>query len=139
MNFMVQSDITLKYPNDFDLGRNVRKLVNQSIVERPWGSYEVLYEADTYKVKRVIVKSGKRISYQYHQNRSEHWTIVQGTGNFILDGMNRTVTVGDVLSIDIGSLHRIHNISTCDLIVIETQIGVCDESDIVRIDDDFNR
>lgn len=129
----------MKYPNDADLGRNVRSTINSSIVERPWGSYEVLYETDTYKVKRFIVKSGKRISYQYHNNRSEHWCIVQGKGNFILDGMNRTVTVGDVLSIDVGSLHRIHNIGMEDLVVIETQLGICEESDIVRIDDDFNR
>ena len=106
---------------------------------RPWGSFEVLSEGPNYKVKRFIVKSGKRMSYQYHNKRSEYWVVVQGSGNFTLDAINRQISVGDVLYIEIGSYHRIHNTGTEDLIVIETQLGVCDESDIVRIDDDFNR
>ena len=106
---------------------------------RPWGHFEVLSEGTNHMVNRVIVKSGKRVSYHYHNKRSEYWIVVQGSGNFILDATNRKVSVGDVLYIEPGSYHRIHNTGIEDLIVIETQLGVCDESDIVRIDDDFNR
>lgn len=109
------------------------------VTVRPWGWFEVLAEDTTYKVKRLVVKSGKRLSYQYHNKRSERWVIVQGTGNFILNAINKYVFVGDALQINIGDYHRIHNIGVEDLIIIETQLGDCDELDIVRIDDDYNR
>ena len=67
---------------------------------RPWGSFEVLSEGPNYKVKRFFVKSGKRMSYQYHNKRSEYWVVVQGSGNFTLDAINRQISVGDVLYID---------------------------------------
>lgn len=109
------------------------------ITVRPWGWFEVLAEDSTYKVKRLVVKSGKRLSYHYHDKRSENWTIVQGTGNSILNAINKCVFVGDTLQINTGDYHRIHNTGVKDLIVIETQLGNCDESDIVRIECDYSR
>jgi len=107
--------------------------------KRPWGWFEVLTEHTTYTVKRLVVNPGKRLSYQFHYKRSEHWVITQGVGNFILNATNRQVGVGDVLTINLGDHHRIHNTGAEDLIIIETQLGECDESDIVRIDDDYGR
>jgi len=133
------SKLIQTYPNDQELGKRIRTNFASSFETRPWGWFEVLTVDPTYKVKRFVVVSGKRLSYQYHNNRTEQWVIVQGTGNFILNAINHEVKAGDVLTIKPGDYHRIHNIGVEDLIVIETQLGICDESDIVRIDDDFNR
>jgi mannose-6-phosphate isomerase-like protein (cupin superfamily) len=87
-----------------------------------------------------VVKSGKRISYQYHNKRSENWVIVSGKGILTLNAENKEVSPNTIVHIDKKDYHRIHNIGVEDLVVIETQFGeYCGEDDIVRIDDDFNR
>ena len=65
--------------------------------ERPWGRYEVLQEAANYKVKSIHVFPGKRLSYQRHQKRSEHWYITQGSGEVTLEG--KTVTTPGVVTV----------------------------------------
>ncbi len=107
---------------------------------RPWGEYFVLEDASTHKVKRIIVKPGGRLSYQYHHHRSEVWTIVEGEAVITLDGVDKTYKKGEVAKIPLGSKHRIHNQSKDDLIFIEVQLGTYfGEDDIVRIEDDYNR
>jgi mannose-6-phosphate isomerase-like protein (cupin superfamily) len=110
---------------------------------RPWGWFEVLTEDVNYKVKRLVVCPGKRLSYQYHNKRKEHWVVVQGDGVFIYGNDNstfeKTVETGSSIFIEIGEYHRIQNTGESDLIIIETKLGQCDEEDIVRIVDDFNR
>lgn len=108
--------------------------------ERPWGSYEVLLETSTHKIKTITVKSGARLSLQRHQKRAEHWFIVSG---------NALVTVGEnkfekransSVDIEIGQLHRIENIGSMDLVFIEVQTGTYfGEDDIERVEDDFGR
>ena len=107
---------------------------------RPWGSYTVLDEADGYKVKRIEVLPGKRLSYQKHSRRSEHWMVVQGTARLTLDGDERTVRTGETVDVAVGAAHRIENPGTELLVFIEIQRGdYLGEDDIVRLQDDFGR
>ena len=107
---------------------------------RPWGSYTVLEEAPTFKVKRIEVLPGKRLSYQKHAQRAEHWYIVAGTAKVTLDGRDITVRHGEAIDIPIGAAHRVENPGADDLIFIEVQRGsYLGEDDIVRLEDDFGR
>ena len=107
---------------------------------RPWGRYFVLEESPIHKVKRIEVQPGKRLSYQRHKFRAEHWLIVQGEGVMTLDGEIRKVKVGDSVDIAIGELHRIENTSNQELIFVEVQTGTYfGEDDIERVEDDFGR
>ena len=107
---------------------------------RPWGEYFVLEDAPTHKVKRIIVKPGGRLSYQYHHHRAEVWTIVQGVAVITLDGVDEVYKKGQVAQIPLGAKHRIQNQGTEDLVFIEVQMGsYFGEDDIVRIEDDYDR
>ena len=106
---------------------------------RPWGRWEEYLNEPGYRVKRIIVNPGKRLSLQKHQLRSEHWVITQGQGKFTLDQTLRPVTAGDTVFIPVQGVHRIENDGTEDLIIIETQLGECLESDIIRLEDDWGR
>jgi mannose-6-phosphate isomerase len=107
---------------------------------RPWGTYEVLEEAPTFKVKRIEVFPGKRLSYQKHAQRAEHWVVVAGTAKVTLDGREISVRNGEAIDIPIGAAHRVENPGTDDLIFIEVQRGnYLGEDDIVRLEDDFGR
>ena len=107
---------------------------------RPWGSFENLLDEDYCKVKRIIVKPGQRLSYQYHYKRNECWVIVQGAATVTLDDKIHTFIEGDVVQIEYGTKHRVENKSEQDLIFIETQTGTYfGEDDIVRIKDDYGR
>jgi len=108
--------------------------------ERPWGHYEVLQESPTYKVKSIHVNPGKRISYQRHKKRAEHWFIATGSGEVTIDGITSKVTAGSTIDIAINQLHRISNTSSVELIFVEVQTGTYfGEDDIERIEDDFGR
>ena len=108
--------------------------------ERPWGRYEVLQESSTHKVKCIWVAPGKRLSYQRHQKRAEHWFIVTGEGEVTLDGETIRVSAGSSVDVPMGSLHRIHNVGTEELIFVEVQTGTYfGEDDIERVEDDFGR
>ena len=76
---------------------------------------------------------------QRHALRSEHWAIAKGTGMFTLDSDVFEVSVGDRVFIPVGGVHRIENTGDENLIIIETQLGVCDENDIERLEDDYGR
>jgi mannose-6-phosphate isomerase len=108
--------------------------------ERPWGRYEVLQEGATYKVKSIHVNPGKRLSYQRHQKRSEHWYVTDGSGEVTLDGKVQVVSRGSIIEIPQGMLHRISNTGDRELIFIEIQTGsYFGEDDIERVEDDFGR
>ena len=108
--------------------------------ERPWGRYEVLQESSTHKVKCIWVSPGKRLSYQRHQKRAEHWFIVQGTALVTIDGEDKTLGAGSTVDFAIGVLHRIANIGTDEVIFVEVQTGTYfGEDDIERVEDDFGR
>lgn len=108
--------------------------------ERPWGSYTVLEDAPDHKVKRIEVLPAKRLSYQYHSRRSEHWFVVRGEGVVTLDGTRVPVSRGTALDIPLGAAHRIENTGAETLVFIEVQYGeYFGEDDIVRLEDDFGR
>ena len=107
---------------------------------RPWGSYTVLEEASTFKVKRIEVLPRKRLSYQKHSKRAEHWFVVTGTAKVTLDDEEIIVNAGESIDIPIGAAHRVENPGDEDLIFIEVQRGTyLGEDDIVRLEDDFGR
>ncbi|MGI9176049.1 MAG: phosphomannose isomerase type II C-terminal cupin domain [Rhodothermales bacterium] len=106
---------------------------------RPWGRWEEYLNEPGYRVKRIIVNPGKRLSLQKHEYRSEHWAIARGTGQFTLNDDVRRIQQGDALFIDTGDVHRIENDGEDYLIIIETQLGLCLEDDIIRLEDDFGR
>lgn len=108
--------------------------------ERPWGRYEVLQESDTHKVKCIWVNPGKRLSYQRHKFRAEHWFIVAGSAQVTVDGSVREIGPGESVQFGIGVLHRIENIGTDEVIFVEVQTGTYfGEDDIERVEDDFGR
>lgn len=108
---------------------------------RPWGKYFVLDNQESHKVKRIRIKPGGRLSYQYYHKRSEVWTIVSGVGRITLDGETKDYYYGDVIQIPHGMKHRIENPSSSeDCVFIEVQLGTYfGEDDIVRIEDDYDR
>ena len=111
---------------------------------RPWGSFTILDEsaggAAGYKVKRLEVLPGKRLSYQKHASRAEHWTIVLGRARVTLDGARVDLGAGECIDIAAGSAHRVENPGVQPLVLIEVQLGsYLGEDDIVRLEDDFGR
>lgn len=109
--------------------------------ERPWGSFTILDEGDNYKVKRLEVLPGKRLSYQRHSRRSEHWFVVRGTAKVTLNDSEILVRSGEAIDVPVGTAHRIENEPDGEkLVLIETQTGdYFGEDDIERLDDDFGR
>jgi mannose-6-phosphate isomerase len=107
---------------------------------RPWGSYTVLDDDGTHKVKRIEVLPGKRLSYQRHARRSEHWFIVRGTARVTLDGVVADYPAGSSVDIPVGTDHRIENATDAEVMFIEVQHGeYFGEDDIVRLEDDYGR
>jgi mannose-6-phosphate isomerase len=108
--------------------------------QRPWGNYTVLDEGDRFKVKRIEVLPEKRLSYQKHKHRAEHWYVVRGTAKVTLNGQEILVETGKAIDIAVGDAHRVENPEKELLVFIETQTGsYFGEDDIVRLEDDFGR
>lgn len=108
--------------------------------ERPWGRFFIIDEQATYKLKRIEVEPGKRLSYQYHKKRSEAWTIIEGKGSITLNDQIKEYSEGETILIPQGTKHRIENNSNEKVVFIEVQTGsYFGEDDIVRLEDDFGR
>ncbi len=117
-----------------------RRRVDESHDRRPWGEYRVLESAETFKVKRIDVLPGQRLSYQRHERRSEHWMVVGGIARVTLDGVLHDLQPGDTVDIPAGTAHRIENPGTEPMAFIEVQTGsYFGEDDIVRLEDDYGR
>ena len=109
-------------------------------VLRPWGKFHVIHDEKNYKLKRIEVNPGQRLSYQYHNKRAETWVIVEGTGIITIDGLDKEYSKGDTVIIPVGTKHRIENKDKETVVLIEIQTGsYFGEDDITRIEDDFNR
>jgi mannose-1-phosphate guanylyltransferase len=107
---------------------------------RPWGTYTILDESAAYKVKRIVVKPGKRLSLQKHFHRSEHWIVVSGTATVTRGTDEYLVRPNESTYIPMGEIHRLENVGKIPLVMIEAQVGeYVGEDDIVRISDDFKR
>ena len=111
-----------------------------AVVHRPWGTYASLKEEAGYKVKRITVKPGQSLSLQYHHQRAEHWVVVRGTAMVqIGDAQHRTLP-GEYRYIPLKERHRLTNIGTDELVLIEVQCGsYLGEDDIVRLADTYGR
>jgi mannose-6-phosphate isomerase len=108
--------------------------------ERPWGNYTVIDDSVDHKVKRIVVHPGRRLSYQRHAQRAEHWFVVHGVGTVTLDGKKVSAAPGTAIDIPTGAAHRIENSGGEPLVFIEVQHGAYfGEDDIVRLEDDFGR
>jgi len=110
------------------------------LAHRPWGTYEVLVNTEGYKVKRIVVKPGSKLSLQKHFHRNEHWIVVSGTATVTVDNNHSLVRPNESTYIKMGQLHRLENEGKIDLVMIEVQVGeYTGEDDIVRIDDAYGR
>ncbi len=108
--------------------------------ERPWGSWHVIDDGQGYKVKRIHVNPGARLSYQTHEHRSEHWVVIFGVATCVING--ETIEAGPGRSVDVvqGAAHRIANLGSEELVIIEVQRGgYTGEDDICRLEDDYGR
>jgi len=111
-----------------------------TIVHRPWGTFETLIDDNGYKIKRIIVKPGKRLSLQKHFHRSEHWVVVSGTATVTVGDEKKLVRPNESTYIKIGEVHRLENEGKIPVVLIEAQVGeYTGEDDIVRLQDEYNR
>jgi mannose-1-phosphate guanylyltransferase/mannose-6-phosphate isomerase len=109
-------------------------------VHRPWGSYTILEEGDHYKIKRLVINPGTKLSHQLHNHRSEHWVVVSGTAK-VTNGENvYDVHPNESTYIPMSTKHRLENAGKIPLQIIEVQNGeYLEEDDIVRFEDDYKR
>jgi mannose-1-phosphate guanylyltransferase len=107
---------------------------------RPWGTYTVLEDTDGYKIKKIVVKPGKRLSLQKHFHRNEHWIVVSGTATVTVEDKTYLVRPNESTYIKMGEVHRLANDGKIPVVLIEAQVGeYTEEDDIVRFEDDFKR
>jgi mannose-1-phosphate guanylyltransferase/mannose-6-phosphate isomerase len=119
---------------------NHRAAIEHRRIYRPWGYYQDVDIAPRYRVKRIVVKSGSKLSLQKHFHRSEHWVVVKGTAEITLGNDERSVHENESIYIPIGSVHRLANPGKIPLELIEVQVGsYLGEDDIVRLDDVYGR
>lgn len=116
----------------------------QEFETRPWGNFEVLAEftaaGQDVVIKKITVFAGKKLSYQTHRHRAEYWTIVQGQGQAIINDEAIALEPGSTVDIPKTAKHRIINTQTQgDLVFVEVAVGIFDEQDILRLEDDFGR
>jgi mannose-1-phosphate guanylyltransferase len=130
-----------------ELPKNLTEGHYLEIGNRPWGIYYVLEDSPLYKVKKLIVNPGKRLSLQSHTKRSEHWTVVSGVATIDIRHPDfqeieqiRMLRPNEGCMIPVHHLHRLANTGTEPLVIVEVQCGdYTGEDDIVRYDDDFDR
>ncbi len=107
---------------------------------RPWGEFEVLRDTDRFKSKIIRVRPGQRLSYQSHRHRAEHWVIVDGHPEVVLDDEVHALGPGDHIHIPLGTRHRIRNPGDETVVFVEVQLGdYFGEDDIIRYEDDYDR
>lgn len=108
--------------------------------DRPWGSWHVIDVNPGYKIKRIHVNAGARLSYQTHEHRSEHWVVVFGVATCIIDDTTIVAGPGHSVDVPLGAKHRLANEGSEELVIVEVQHGAyTGEDDIVRLQDDYDR
>ncbi|NMR27682.1 mannose-1-phosphate guanylyltransferase/mannose-6-phosphate isomerase [Pseudoalteromonas sp. NEC-BIFX-2020_015] len=116
------------------------KLIHHQAVYRPWGSYQVLVAGTGFKVKKIIVTPGAKLSTQRHQHRAEHWVVVSGIADVGIDGKSCVLTADQSCYIAAGQIHSLANTQSEPLTLIEVQTGaILDENDIERFEDVYGR
>lgn len=120
--------------------QNMAESIQHPTVERPWGRYTVMDSGPGYQVKQVVVDPGKRLSYQWHHHRAEHWVVVQGTALVTIGTEIMEVASNESVFVPLKTPHRLENPGKEPVRIIEVQTGsYLGEDDIVRMDDDFWR
>ena len=120
--------------------RNRKEIDENITMHRPWGTYTILAEGEGFKVKKIIVNPGQKLSLQMHYHRSEHWTVIVGTGKLTLDDKEIIFRENESTYIPSGVRHRLENPGQIPLAIIEVQNGkYLEEDDIVRFDDVYGR
>jgi mannose-1-phosphate guanylyltransferase/mannose-6-phosphate isomerase len=120
--------------------KNRREATEHKRDYRPWGYYQTVDEGARYKVKRIVVKPGGRLSLQKHHHRSEHWVVVRGAAEVARNGEVLVVHENESIYLPMGCEHRMANPGKINLELIEVQTGsYLGEDDIIRIEDVYNR
>ena len=113
---------------------------NHRTTHRPWGAYTVIEERQGFKVKRIDVNPGASLSLQMHRKRSEHWIVVQGVAEVVNGDAKLSLISNQSTYIPAGTKHRLSNLGSEPLILIEVQFGsYLGEDDIVRFEDIYGR
>lgn len=108
--------------------------------ERPWGWYETISEVPGNKIKRIHVLPGQQISLQKHHQRAEHWVVVLGSACITVGQQVLTLGAGGHVDIEVGQVHRLANLTSEPMEIVEVQLGDdLSEDDIVRLSDDYGR
>lgn len=108
--------------------------------DRPWGRYFVIHDESKYKIKRIEVEPCNRLSYQFHNKRSETWIIISGSATVTINDITKEYKEGDTIVIPLKAKHRLENKGKSQLILIEIQTGsYFGEDDIIRLSDDYGR
>lgn len=109
-------------------------------VHRPWGWYQTMDLGERFRVKRLVVAPGKKLSLQKHHHRAEHWVVVRGTAEVTRDSEVLLVHENESIYLPSGCAHRLANPGKIPVEIVEVQTGTyLGEDDIVRIEDDFGR
>jgi mannose-1-phosphate guanylyltransferase len=124
-----------------ELKRKASPLATEHVtVERPWGTYTTLNESERFKIKRIEVKPGGRLSLQMHHHRSEHWVVVSGAAKVTCNDKEFLLSPNESTFIPVGARHRLENPGKLPLVMIEVQCGdYVGEDDIVRFSDQYGR
>jgi len=111
-----------------------------SIVSKPWGSFQIIEEGEKYKVKKIIVKPKGKLSLQSHEHRSEHWIVVKGRAQVLINNDIKILETNESILIPPKTTHRIANNESEDLVIIEVWYGnILKEEDIKRYEDIYGR
>lgn len=123
------------------LKKECRKEVEENVTTyKPWGSYTVLEEGPRYKIKRIVVNPGEKLSLQMHYHRSEHWVVVKGTAKVKIGDKEIFIHENESAYVPKSTLHRLENPGKVPLEIIEVQNGeYIGEDDIVRVEDIYGR
>lgn len=123
------------FKNDFSL---IEPPMTFKEEERPWGRFERFTLNEPSTVKLVYVHGDKRLSLQYHNNRSEVWKVIKGPVKVQIGNDTKTLETGESITIPKKAIHRLIGAGT-DAVILEISLGEFDESDIVRLEDDYKR
>jgi len=117
-----------------------REASEHTTTYRPWGSYTILEDGQRYKIKRIVVNKGEKLSLQMHHHRSEHWVVIKGTARATIGEELKFVHENESIYIPKSTLHRLENPGKVPLEIIEVQNGeYVEEDDIIRVDDVYGR
>ncbi|NLJ49496.1 MAG: cupin domain-containing protein [Candidatus Atribacteria bacterium] len=137
LSVCLENEVNLRNKNEFPED-SAQKEPTQ--IEKPWGYYVIIDQGPHYKVKKIVVYPGYRLSLQMHYHRNEYWLVVKGEALVTVGEQTFFLDPNQSTYIPMQTFHRVENRSNEPLEIIEVQNGNCiSEEDIIRIEDDFNR